>query len=80
MKKVSRNFVSLFASDGLSRVFGFVATVCIARTLTVEGFGLIHYGLAFLTYAMLFTNPGLTTIGARLTSGWFSKSWDYGLR
>ncbi|MBN2619870.1 flippase [candidate division WOR-3 bacterium] len=65
MKAVSRNFISLFLSDAVSRVFGFLATVYIARILTVEGFGLIHYGLAFLTYAMLLTNPGVTTIGAR---------------
>jgi len=65
MKSVSKNFISLFLSDSLSRVFGFIATVYIARILTVDGFGLIHYGLAFLTYAMLLTNPGVTTIGAR---------------
>jgi O-antigen/teichoic acid export membrane protein len=65
MKSVSRNFISLFLSDTISRIFGFIATVYIARILTVEGFGLIHYGLAFLTYAMLLTNPGVTTIGAR---------------
>ncbi|MBN2619797.1 flippase [candidate division WOR-3 bacterium] len=65
MKSVSRNFISLFLSDTVSRVLGFLATVYIARILTVEGFGLVHYGLAFLSYAMLLTNPGVTTIGAR---------------
>jgi O-antigen/teichoic acid export membrane protein len=65
MKSVSRNFISLFLSDTVSRVFGFLATVYVARILNVEGFGLIHYGLAFLSYAMLLTNPGVTTIGAR---------------
>lgn len=65
MKNVSKNLIALFASDGLSRFLGFVATVYIARILTIQEFGLIHYGLAFLAYAMLLTNPGLTTIGAR---------------
>jgi len=65
MKRVSKNFLSLFLSDAASRILGFIAIVYIARTLTIEGFGFINYGLAFLTYALLFTNPGLTTIGAR---------------
>ena len=65
MKRVSRNFVSLFLSDGVTRLIGFAATVYIARLLAVEGFGLINYGLAFISYALLFANPGLTIIGAR---------------
>ena len=65
MKKVSRNFISLFLSDGITRLIGFAATVYIARLLAVEGFGLINYGLAFISYALLFANPGLTIIGAR---------------
>jgi O-antigen/teichoic acid export membrane protein len=65
MKKASRNFLFLFISDGLTRVIGIVATVYIARMLAVEGFGLINYGLAFISYALLFANPGLTVIGAR---------------
>jgi O-antigen/teichoic acid export membrane protein len=55
----------MFISDAASRVIGFFATVYIARLLAAEGFGLISYGLAFLSYALLFANPGLTTIGAR---------------
>jgi len=65
MKKISRNFLSLFLSDGVTRIIGFAATVYIARMLAVEGFGLINYGLAFISYALLFANPGLTIIGAR---------------
>ena len=65
MKKISRNFISLFISDGVTRLIGFAATVYIARLLAVEGFGLINYGLAFVSYALLFANPGMTIIGAR---------------
>jgi O-antigen/teichoic acid export membrane protein len=65
MKKVSRNFLSLFFSDGVTRLIGFAATIYIAHVLAVEGFGLINYGLAFISYALLFANPGLTIIGAR---------------
>ncbi len=65
MKKVSGNFLAVFFSDGITRIIGFAATVYIARLLAVEGFGLINFGLAFISYALLFANPGLTVIGAR---------------
>ncbi|MDH4210603.1 MAG: flippase [candidate division WOR-3 bacterium] len=65
MKKISRNFLAVFFSDGITRIIGFAATVYIARLLAVEGFGLINFGLAFISYALLFANPGLTVIGAR---------------
>lgn len=65
MKRVSQNFIALFMSDAVGRILGFIAIVYIARLLTVEGFGLVSYGMAFLTYALLLGNPGLTTIGAR---------------
>ncbi|UCD20369.1 MAG: flippase [candidate division WOR-3 bacterium] len=65
MKTISKNFLSLFFSDGITRIIGFAATVYIARVLAVEGFGLINYGMAFISYALLFANPGLTIIGAR---------------
>ncbi len=65
MKRISKNFLYMFASDGVTRIIGFFATVYIARVLAVEGFGLINYGLAFISYALLLANPGLTIIGAR---------------
>lgn len=65
MRKASRNFLSLFISEGMTRIIGLAATVYIARMLAVEGFGLINYGLAFISYALLFANPGLTIIGTR---------------
>ena len=65
MKRITMNFLYMFAGDGVTRIIGFFATVYIARVLAVEGFGLISYGLAFTSYALLFANPGLTIIGAR---------------
>lgn len=44
---------------------GFIVNAYIARILNVDGFGLINYSLAFLTYLLLFSNMGLTTLGAR---------------
>lgn len=65
IKKLSKNFFLLSASEGLSHFLGFVANAYIARILGVDGFGLINYCLAFLTYLLLFNNMGLTTLGTR---------------
>jgi len=65
MKKISKNFLALFISDAASHIIGFLATIYLARILATEGFGLISYGMAFFSYALLFANPGLTTIGTR---------------
>ncbi len=65
MQRISRNFIALFISDAAGRILGFIAIVYVARLLAAEGFGLVSYGMAFLTYALLLGNPGLTTIGAR---------------
>ncbi len=65
MKAIPRNLFIIFLSDGISRLLGFVTTIIIARALAIEGFGLISYGMAFLNYAILAMNPGLTVIGAR---------------
>lgn len=65
VKKVPKNAIFLFTSDALSHVLGFVATIYIARLIGVEGFGMVSFSLAFLNYALLFGNPGLTTLGTR---------------
>ncbi len=65
IKKISRNFLFLSAGEMLSHFLGFIANAYIARTLGVDGFGLINYCLAFLTYLLLFNNVGLTTLGTR---------------
>ncbi len=44
---------------------GFVINAYIARSLGVDGFGIINYSLAFLTYLLLFSTMGLPTLGAR---------------
>ncbi|MEO0136279.1 MAG: flippase [candidate division WOR-3 bacterium] len=68
MDKISKNFVRLFFGEGLSHLFGFITNAYIARILGVEGFGLINYSLAFLTYLLLFSNIGFTTLGTREVS------------
>lgn len=64
-KQLSKNFLFLFLGEGASHFLGFVVNAYIARILGVDGFGLINYSLAFLTYLLLFNNMGLTTLGTR---------------
>lgn len=64
-KQLPKNFLFLFWGEGVSHFLGFVVNAYIARILGVDGFGLINYSLAFLTYLLLFNNMGLTTLGTR---------------
>jgi len=65
VKRNPRNFIYLTVSDVVSHFLGFLATIYIARVLGAAGFGKISYALAFLNYALLFGNLGLTTIATR---------------
>lgn len=65
MKKITKNFIFLLSSEIVGHLLGLVATVYLARLLGIGGFGIINYAIAYLSYALLFGNLGLTTIGAR---------------
>ncbi|MEO0123224.1 MAG: flippase [candidate division WOR-3 bacterium] len=65
IKKLSKNFVILVFGEGFSHFMGFIINAYIARKLGVDGFGVINYSLAFLTYLLLFSTMGLPTLGAR---------------
>ncbi|MEO0095312.1 MAG: flippase [candidate division WOR-3 bacterium] len=65
IKKLSKNFFILIFGEGFSHFIGFIINAYIARVLSVEGFGIINYCLAFLTYLFLFSTMGLPTLGTR---------------
>lgn len=69
MKALTKNFLSLLLGDALYRLVSFLATAYLARVLGQEGFGIISFGLALLSYAMFASNNGLTVIGTRIVSG-----------
>lgn len=69
MKALTRNFLSLLLGDALYRLAGFLATAYLARVLGQEGFGVINFCLAVLSYAMFASNNGLTVTGTRIVSG-----------
>lgn len=61
----TRNAIYLFGGDIAARLAGFAATTYLARVLGASGFGIIHIGLAALTYAMIPANSGLSLLGTR---------------
>lgn len=65
----ARNILYLFSGDIASRLVGFLATIYLARILGTEGFGIIHIGLAILTYAMIVSDGGLSFLGVREIAG-----------
>jgi O-antigen/teichoic acid export membrane protein len=64
MKRHGKNFLALFGSDALVRLFGFAAMASMARAIDPSAFGTINFGLAVLSYGVLFSSPGLHIIGA----------------
>jgi O-antigen/teichoic acid export membrane protein len=65
MRKLSANAILLFGGDAAARALGFLATVHLARTLGSESFGGVIIGLSVLSYALWFSDLGLTTLGTR---------------
>lgn len=63
-----RNIFYTFSGDIGSRVVGFAATAYLARILDTSGFGVIHIGLAVLTYAAIIGNSGLGLLGTKKIS------------
>ncbi|MCX6136566.1 MAG: oligosaccharide flippase family protein, partial [Ignavibacteriales bacterium] len=68
MKHHSKNLLSLVGYDAGTRLLGFVTTAYIARIVGNEGFGVLNYAMAFLSYAFLLASPGLHTVGTRAAS------------
>lgn len=65
MKRLSKNILSITASDVARRLIGFLTVAYLTRTITVDQFGIINVGFAILTYALLTSSFGLTTYGSR---------------
>jgi len=62
---ILRNFSVLMVAQALSMLAGTVSTIWLARHLGPQGYGLIGFGAAFLTYFTVIANLGTDTLGAR---------------
>ncbi|HEX4899607.1 MAG TPA: flippase, partial [Pyrinomonadaceae bacterium] len=54
-----RNIFRLSVGDFVAKSLNFLAFVYLARTLGVEGYGVLEFALAILTYFLLFADGGL---------------------
>jgi O-antigen/teichoic acid export membrane protein len=57
--------MTIASGDLAGRLFGFLTTVYLARTLQPESFGLITIGMAALGYLLLAASPGIQIVEAR---------------
>ena len=64
-RPILKNFVSLASAEIVGKLIAFISTVYLARTLTVEGYGIIGFATAFVSYFILVVQFGLDTIGTR---------------
>ncbi len=62
---ILKNFFSLSGGELLSKAIAFVTTVYLARVITPEGFGILGYTTAFVSYFLLFIDFGLDIISAK---------------
>lgn len=65
MRRITKNILFVFSGDVFSRVLGFFATIWLARVLGTHGFGEVSFAFTFLGYALLFVDPGLSSLGTR---------------
>lgn len=65
MKSLTQNILALASGEIIYRLIGFLTMIYLARTLGQEGFGILQFSLAVLSYAMIASNNGLTVIGTR---------------
>src|SRR5260370_30928310 len=64
-RRVTTNFLAMFATSALGLVVGLVISIYVRRTLGPAAIGQVSWSMAVLGYLVILTNPGLTTIGQR---------------
>ena len=65
MKRLLPKAVWIFVGDGGAKLFGFIATIYLARTLGVEQFGQLAFALSVLGICAWFTDMGINTVATR---------------
>lgn len=63
--QITANLFSLSSAEIVSRVLGFLTVVYLGRVLDKEGFGIIGFASAVVSYFVLVVNFGFNTYGAR---------------
>lgn len=63
--QITSNLFSLTSAEIISRLLGFLTIVYLGRILDKEGFGIIGFAGAFVSYFVLAVNFGFNTYGAK---------------
>lgn len=74
---IIKNFVSLAASELISKAIAILSTAYLARTILPEGYGIIGFSIAVVTYLITVVTFGNDTIVVRDLSRDHSKLSDY---
>ncbi|MEN8193448.1 MAG: oligosaccharide flippase family protein, partial [Bacteroidota bacterium] len=64
-KTILKSFISLASAELLSKAIAFLTTIYLARVITPEGFGIVGFATAFISYFILFVDLGLDTISLK---------------
>ncbi|MFZ4619187.1 MAG: flippase [Bacteroidota bacterium] len=68
LRKYLKTFAGAAAGEYLSKAFGFITTMYLARILTAEDFGALGFSSALASYAVLIANFGLDQYAAQSIS------------
>ncbi|MCL5773604.1 MAG: flippase [Firmicutes bacterium] len=77
-RRVIKNFLSLSATEAVTRLFGTILSIYIARTLGAGALGQLAFAAAFCSYFILFADFGLNALGIREIAKDKSKTGSYG--
>lgn len=64
-KTILINFISLSGGELLSKGIAFITTIYLARVISPEGFGILGYTTAFVSYFLLFVDFGFDVISVK---------------
>lgn len=63
--QILKNLISLTSAEVLSKIIGLITAAYLGRVLKPEGFGILGFASAFVSYFLLMVNFGLDTYGTR---------------
>lgn len=63
--QIIKNLLSLTSAEVISKIIGLITAAYLGRVLKPEGFGILGFATAFVSYFLLMVNFGLDTYGTR---------------
>jgi len=76
-RRIAKNFLSLSIGQIISQFVTFLAIIYLARVLGVANFGKLSFAQATVTYFLLISDLGLSTLGIREVARHRDKLTDY---